>query len=36
MDGLDQKLHKFYVSDFYLPWKNDQEEWKVYEVFPLL
>lgn len=36
MDGLDQKLNKFYVSGFYLLWKSDQEERKAHKVFPLL
>lgn len=35
MDGLDQKLNKYYVSGFYLPWKDDQEEQKTQAVFPL-
>lgn len=29
MNGLDQKLNKFYMSGFYLSWKSNQEEWKA-------
>lgn len=37
MNGLDQKLNKFYMRGFYLSWKCNQEEHKKHiKVFPLL
>lgn len=35
MDGLDQKLNKFYVSGLPAMKKNYQEEQKAHEVFLL-